>query len=176
VWWSSGTDPQRARPPESAAGDTDAALRVVLGWEALFQTTRHTLATMRAQLTGEARGVPGVEDLTAALTDLADVADLARVSPGSLGRRFEQHVVGRAFPHPDGGTVSIVADGLSHGSKRYRAEHRGVVTTPALTETLAKEKGGVRELGECVESLAEKPSPSVDDVERGVGARVRYSV
>lgn len=167
VWWASGIDPQRARPPESAAGDTDAALRVVLGWESLFQTTRHTLATMRAQLTGPARGVPGADDLIAALTDLADVADLARVSPGSLGRRFEQHVVGRAFPSPDGGTVTIIADGLSHGSKRYRAEHRGVVTTPALTETLAKEKGGVRELGECVQSLAEKPSSTVASGEGG---------
>jgi hypothetical protein len=162
VWWASGTDPQRARPPESAAGDTDAALRVVLGWEALFQTQRHTLATVRAELTGAARGVPGADDLTAALADLAEVADLARVSPGSLGRRFEQHVVGRAFPHPDGGTVSIVADGLSHGSKRYTAAHRGVVDTSTMPEPLAMEKGGVRELGECVASLPEKPSSTVE--------------
>lgn len=184
VWWASGTDPQRARPPESASGDTDAALRVVLGWEALFQTTRHTLATARAQLTGAARvdpdarrvpgaarGTPGVEDLIAALTDLADVADLARVSPGSLGRRFEQHVVGRAFPHPDGGTVSIVADGLARGSKLYHAEHRGVVTHELASSAL----GGVRELGECVESLAEEPSSTVASGE-GVGAWECYSV
>ena len=184
VWWASGTDPQRARPPESAAGDTDAALRVVLGWEALFQTQRHTLATMRTQLTGAARGVPeaargvpgaargvpGADDLIAALADLAGVADLARVSPGSLGRRFEQHVVGRVFPHPDGGTVSIVADGLSHGSKLYRAEHRGVVATSTMPEPLAMEKGGVREWGECVESLAEKLSSTVE----GAGGVERY--
>jgi hypothetical protein len=171
VWWASGIDPQRARPPESAAGDTDAALRVVLGWEALFQTARHTLATARAQLTGPARGVPGADDLTAALADLAEVADLARVSPGSLGRRFEQHVVGRAFPHPDGGTVSIVADGLYFGSKRYRAEHRGVVATSTIapaTERLASR--GVRELGECVASLPEKPSSTVE----GAGGVERY--
>jgi hypothetical protein len=184
VWWASGTDPQRARPPESAAGDTDAALRVVLGWEALFQTQRHTLATMRTQLTGAARGVPeaargvpgaargvpGADDLIAALADLAGVADLARVSPGSLGRRFEQHVVGRVFPHPDGGTVSIVADGLSHGSKLYRAEHRGVVATSTMPEPLAMEKGGVREWGECVESLAEMSSSTVE----GAGGVERY--
>lgn len=154
AWWASGTDPQRARPPESASGDTDAALRVALAWEALFQTARHTLATMRAQLKGEASGLDVAAELTAALADLAGAADLAKVSPGSLGRWFEQHVVGRVFPDPNGGTVCIVADGVSHGSKRYRAEHRGSVTallapeaTPVEGGEVAGQKGGVGGVG-----------------------------
>ena len=123
VHFACGVDPQRARPPESASADTNAALRVVLCWHAFVGDTQHTLASIRHAM--KTHPAPAAE-LAAAMAELAAVADIEKVSPGKLGRAFELHVVGRRFADPNGGIVGLIKAGELGGSARYRATKTGM--------------------------------------------------
>ena len=150
VWWASGVDPVRARPPESANRDTDIARRIALAWHGAAPGESLTLSALRARIAAAEPSRGGAEpgrvaalvELGSALAEFAGAVDLARVNPGSLGRRVEQHLVDRAFPHPDGGRVRIVATGLLHGSKRYVARVEAPVTAPVDLTPDADQGGG----------------------------------
>jgi hypothetical protein len=138
VWWASGVDPVRARPPESANRDTDVARRIALAWHGAAPGEALTLSAMCERIKGAdiSRGgtepgrVAALVELGSALAEFAGAAELGRVKAGSLGRRVEQHLLDRAFPHPNGGRVRIVAAGLLHGSKRYVSRVEAPVTAP----------------------------------------------
>ncbi len=139
VWWASGVDPVRARPPESANRDTDVARRIALAWHGAAPGEALTLSALRGRIATAQKATPAdaeranasaLVELGSALAELAGEPELARAKAGSLGRRVEQHVVDHAFPHPDGGRVRIAAAGLLHGSKRYVARVEAPVTAP----------------------------------------------
>lgn len=116
-WASGGDDPALARPPASANRDALVARAAVLAIATAYRGNPVTCAAMRADC-ADPRD-PALVELRQALADLAGVADLARASGVSLGRKLAA-LIGRAMSTTDGTTVTLVDAGESGGVRRFR--------------------------------------------------------
>lgn len=116
----------------------NGARRIALAWHGAAPGESLTLSALRGRIAAAEPSRGGAEpgrvaalvELGSALAELAGAPELARANAGSLGRRVEQHLLDRAFPHPNGGRIRIVTAGLLHGSKRYVSRVEAPVAAP----------------------------------------------